>query len=234
MSAEAKEFIVDDLRRQVADLLQHKSEAAALRRQLAQIDERAKARDLAQQARVEEMAAKLKLHAAVEAQLEAQVVRAENERLAAQRRLDGELDAHDVRDAMPSTAVASLERRDEEAERSASETAATSAVSVVAESLVSKTEVVEESAAAHLERQIEAAEARAAAAEARAEEAAGALADSEATASRDSSISACRLFSSMYRRLSSSSLAVSARRLPSASESSDTTSRPLAIPLYVT
>ena len=95
--AEAREYIVADLRRQVGDLLLHKQEAAALRRQLQLLDERVRARDLAQQARVEEMAAKLKLHETVESQLEAQVMRVEEERLATQKRLGEQVAAAEAR-----------------------------------------------------------------------------------------------------------------------------------------
>lgn len=71
--AEAREYIVADLRRQVAELLAHKTEAAGLRRQLGVLDERVRARDIAHSARVDEMSAKLVLHETVESQLEAQV-----------------------------------------------------------------------------------------------------------------------------------------------------------------
>lgn len=49
--AEGRELIVADLRRQVTELLGHKQEAASLRRQLQLLDERVKARDVAQQVR---------------------------------------------------------------------------------------------------------------------------------------------------------------------------------------
>ena len=84
--AEAREFIVADLRGQVTELLGHQQEAAGLRRQLQLLDERVRARDLAQQARVDEMAEKIKLHETVESQLEAQMLRLEEERLGMQKR----------------------------------------------------------------------------------------------------------------------------------------------------
>ena len=109
--AEAREFVVADLRRQVADLTQHKQEAIALRRQLELIDERVKARDSAQQARVDEVTARVKLHETVEAQLEAQVMRVEEERLATQRRLGEQLSEAEARTAAAEGQLASAEAR---------------------------------------------------------------------------------------------------------------------------
>ena len=71
--AEAKDFAISDLRRQVADLLQHRQEAAALKRQMVLLDERVRARDSAQEAKLTELKAKLRLHATIEGQQEAQL-----------------------------------------------------------------------------------------------------------------------------------------------------------------
>ena len=68
--AEQKDVVIADLRKQVADLLVHRQEATTLRRQLSLLDERIRARDVAQEARVGEMVAKLRLHETVEGQLE--------------------------------------------------------------------------------------------------------------------------------------------------------------------
>jgi chromosome segregation ATPase len=97
--AEAREFVVNDLRSQVSGLLRHQQDAAALRQQLGLLDERVRARDLAQQARLEELNAKVQLHASVESQLEAQVIRLEEERLGVQRRMGEAVDAAERRAA---------------------------------------------------------------------------------------------------------------------------------------
>jgi len=95
--SEAREFVVADLRRQVIDLLPSKHEASTLRRQLGLLDERVRSRDGEHQAQLDELNAKLQLHETVEAQLEAQVQRVEEERLTMQRKLGEQLAAAEAR-----------------------------------------------------------------------------------------------------------------------------------------
>ena len=109
--AEAREFIVSDLRRQVAELLGHKQEALSMRKQLKLVDERVKARDLAQQARLEELGAKVRLHETVEGQLEAQLLRLEEERLATQKEMRDAVELAERRAADAEARLAQTEGR---------------------------------------------------------------------------------------------------------------------------
>jgi hypothetical protein len=85
-AAEARESVVADLRRQVSELSRFELEASSLREQLKASElerEIARgARELALQATLDDVSSKLQLHETVEAQLEAQVTRLEEERLA--------------------------------------------------------------------------------------------------------------------------------------------------------
>ena len=85
-AAEARESVVADLRRQVSELSRFEQEASSLREQLKASElerEIARgARELALQATLDDVSSKLQLHETVEAQLEAQVTRLEEERLA--------------------------------------------------------------------------------------------------------------------------------------------------------
>ena len=84
--AEARESVVADLRRQVSELSRFEQEASSLREQLKASELGREigrgARELALQATLDDVSSKLQLHETVEAQLEAQVTRLEEERLA--------------------------------------------------------------------------------------------------------------------------------------------------------
>ena len=111
----AKEFVVTDLRKQVSELLQHQQDAIALRTQLASLDERVRSRDVAQQAALGEMQAQVRLHETVEGQLESQMLRSEEERLAQQRKHGEQLARVDARRAEEAERAAALSAELEEA-----------------------------------------------------------------------------------------------------------------------
>ena len=83
--AESKDFAIVDLRRQTTDLLNYRHEAGSLRRQLQVLDERVRARDSVQQACLNELKAKLRLHETVGGKQQSLLLKGEEERLALQR-----------------------------------------------------------------------------------------------------------------------------------------------------
>ncbi|KAL3895684.1 MAG: hypothetical protein SGPRY_013454 [Prymnesium sp.] len=89
---ESRDFAIRDLRRQVADLLGHRQQVVAYKHQLELLDERVRARDAAQKAKLDELAAKLRMHETIESQQEAQLLKCEEERLSLQRRFSTELE----------------------------------------------------------------------------------------------------------------------------------------------
>ena len=109
-AAEARESVVADLRRQVSELSRFEQEASSLREQLKASElerEIARgARELALQATLDDVSSKLQLHETVEAQLEAQVTRLEEERLAMHRRLGEQLAAAEARAAAAEASAA--------------------------------------------------------------------------------------------------------------------------------
>lgn len=109
-AAEARESVVADLRRQVSELSRFELEASSLREQLKASElERENvrgARELALQATLDDVSSKLQLHETVEAQLEAQVTRLEEERLAMHRRLGEQLAAAEARAAAAEASAA--------------------------------------------------------------------------------------------------------------------------------
>ena len=121
---ESRERLVAELRQQITELLPYKTEAATMRRQLSLLDERVKARDVAQQAKVEELNAKLRLYETVEGQLEGQVMRVEEERLRVQKRLAEQLDEANARTQEAVERMRVTEVRAEDAEAKAERSAA--------------------------------------------------------------------------------------------------------------
>ena len=109
-AAEARESVVANLRRQVSELSRFEQEASSLREQLKASElgrENVRgARELALQATLDDVSSKLQLHETVEAQLEAQVTRLEEERLAMQRRLGEQLAAAEARAAAAEASAA--------------------------------------------------------------------------------------------------------------------------------
>lgn len=89
---ESKDFAIVDLRRQVAELLNYRKQATELKRRLELIDERVQARDTAQEAKITELKARLKLQETLTKQHEARLHKSSEERSTLEQRVAMQLE----------------------------------------------------------------------------------------------------------------------------------------------